>query len=61
MEAEPTKEGKKMLEKMRKQHKEKFKFCRPFLTKQLVPSHHTYLEPFRLTTKGQPYEGIHNV
>lgn len=57
VEAEPTQEGKDQLVKIRKNQRSKFKFCRIFLTRQLIPSHHTCLEPFRLTTRGQPYLG----
>lgn len=57
IEAEPTPEGKRQLEWFRKKQRDKFKFCRIFLTRQLIPDHHKLLEPFRLTTRGQPYEG----
>lgn len=57
VEAQPTQEGKKQLEQIRKQNPDQFKFCRPFLTKQIIPSHHPFLEPFLLTTRGKPLIG----
>lgn len=48
IEAEPTREGKNTLKKIRKQQKDKFKYCRIYLARQLIPSHHGHLEPFRL-------------
>lgn len=57
IEAEPTAEGKKELTKIRRQHPDKFKFCRVFMTRQFIPSHHDLLVPFRLTTRGKPYRG----
>ena len=51
IEAEPTKEGKKSLVKIRRKQKDKFKYCRIYLARQLIPSHHQYLEPFRLTSR----------
>lgn len=51
IEAEPTQEGKKALIKIRAQQPEKFKFCRVYMTKQLVPYHHDCLVPFKLTSR----------
>ena len=56
IEAEPTEEGKKQLMKIRKQQKDKFKFCRIYMARQLIPEHHDLLVPFRLTSlKDQCY------
>jgi len=56
VEAEPTPEGKKQLEQLRRQNPGKFKFCRIYLMKQLIPEHHKYLEPFQLVSiKDLPY------
>jgi hypothetical protein len=51
IEAEPTQEGKKQLIKIRKQMKDKFKWCRVYMARQLIPEHHDFLIPFRLTSR----------
>lgn len=51
VEAEGTLKGKEELLKVRRKSPEMFKFCRVFLTRQFIPSHHDYLEPFKLTSR----------
>lgn len=51
VEAEPSEIGKKQLVKIRKEHPDKFKFCRVYMAKQMLPFHHACLEPFRLTSR----------
>lgn len=50
MEGEPTEEGKRKLSRIRKQDPVRFKYCRVYLMRQLIPSHHKLYEPFRLTS-----------
>jgi hypothetical protein len=50
IEAEATREGKKKLERIRKKNPERFKYSRIYLVRQLIPLHHDYCEPFRLTS-----------
>lgn len=49
VEAELTAAGKKELERIRKKNPKKFKFCRVYPVRQMMPSHEKFLEPFKLT------------
>ena len=51
IEAEATQAGKKELIKIRAKHPDKFKYCRVYMTKQLIPFHHDCLVPFKLTSR----------
>lgn len=51
MEADPTPEGKKELEKARRAKKHMFKYCRIYKVMQELPSTIRKLEPFQLTVR----------
>ena len=49
VEAPPTCEGVRLLERMRRKEKQKFRWCRIFLVEQIEPTVVEYYKPFLLT------------